>query len=405
MPDFVWRARSSAGMVVKGEMTAPNEFAVMARLKRMKFEKIKVKKKPKDIFENVPFLQPKVPTKEIVIFTRQFATMIDAGLPLIQCLEILANQQQNRTFKKVLTEVKQSVEGGNTLADSLKKHPKIFDELFVNLVRAGETGGVLDTILRRLSTFLEKSEALKRKVKGAMVYPAVMLVVAVAVVAILLVFVIPVFKEMFAGAGQKLPAPTLFVIGLSEFARNYILYMIAVAGLVGYGVRRYYNTPSGKLLFHSLALKTPGVGDLIQKVAVARFCATLGTMLSSGVPIMDALAVTAKTAGNLVVERAVMSARKAVSEGRFMADPLTETGVFPGMVIRMIAVGEATGALDAMLAKISEFYESEVDTAVQSLTQLLEPIMIVFLGGVCGGLVIAMYLPIFSMAGAISGAR
>jgi type IV pilus assembly protein PilC len=405
MPDFVWKARSSAGMVVKGEMTAPNEFAVMARLKRMKYVNIKVKKKPKDLFENVSFLQPKVPTKEIVIFTRQFATMIDAGLPLIQCLEILANQQQNRTFKKVLTEVKQSVEGGNTLADSLKKHPKIFDDLFVNLVRAGETGGVLDTILRRLSTFLEKSEALKRKVKGAMVYPVVMLIVAVAVVAILLVFVIPVFKEMFAGAGQKLPAPTLFVIGLSEFVRDYIIHMIVVIGLVVYGLRRYYNTPSGRLVFDSLALKTPGLGDLLQKVAVARFCSTLGTMLSSGVPIMDALAVTARTAGNQVIEKAVLSARKAVSEGRFMADPLMETGVFPGMVIRMIAVGEATGALDAMLAKISEFYESEVDTAVQSLTQLLEPIMIVFLGGVCGGMVIAMYLPIFSMAGAIAGAK
>ena len=405
MPDFVWKARSAAGMVVKGEMTAPNEFAVMARLKRMKYVNIKVKKKPKDLFENVSFLQPKVPTKEIVIFTRQFATMIDAGLPLIHCLEILANQQQNRTFKKVLTEVKQSVEGGNTLADSLKKHPKIFDDLFVNLVRAGETGGVLDTILRRLSTFLEKSEALKRKVKGAMVYPVVMLIVAVAVVAILLVFVIPVFKEMFAGAGQKLPAPTLFVIGLSEFVRDYIIHMIVVLGMVVYGLRRYYNTPSGRLVFDSLALKTPGLGDLLQKVAVARFCSTLGTMLSSGVPIMDALAVTARTAGNQVIEKAVLSARKAVSEGRFMADPLMETGVFPGMVIRMIAVGEATGALDAMLAKISEFYESEVDTAVQSLTQLLEPIMIVFLGGVCGGMVIAMYLPIFSMAGAIAGAK
>ena len=405
MPEFVWKARSSAGMVVKGEMTAPNEFAVMARLKRMKFVNIKVKKKPKDIFENVSFLQPKVPTKEIVIFTRQFATMIDAGLPLIQCLEILANQQQNRTFKKVLTDIKLSVEAGNTLADSLKKHPKIFDELFVSLVRAGETGGVLDTILRRLSTFLEKSEALKRKVKGAMVYPVVMLIVAVAVVAILLVFVIPVFKEMFAGAGQKLPAPTLFVIGLSEFVRDYIFYMIVVVGFASYGLRRYHNTPNGRILFDSVALKMPGLGDLIQKVSVARFCSTLGTMLSSGVPIMDALAVTAKTAGNVVVEKAVMTARKAVSEGRFMADPLMETGVFPGMVIRMIAVGEATGALDAMLAKISEFYESEVDTAVQSLTQLLEPIMIVFLGGVCGGMVIAMYLPIFSMAGAIAGAK
>lgn len=405
MPDYVWKAKSVAGMFAKGEMTAPNELAVMAKLKRMKYVNIKVKKKPKDLFENVAFLQPKVPTKEIVIFTRQFATMIDAGLPLVQCLEILATQQENKTFKKVLTEVKQGVEGGSTLADSLKKHPKIFDDLFVNLVKAGETGGVLDTILRRLSTFLEKSEALKRKVKGAMVYPIVMILVAVAVVAILLVFVIPVFKEMFAGAGQQLPAPTLFVIGLSEFVQNNIWFMLIGAGLLTYALRKYYHTSQGRLFFDSLALRVPGIGNLIEKVAVARFCSTLGTMLSSGVPIMDSLAVTAKTAGNVVIENAVVTARRAVSEGRFMADPLLETGVFPNMVVRMIAVGEATGALDAMLAKISEFYESEVDTAVQALTQLLEPVMIVFLGGVCGGMVIAMYLPIFSMAGAVGGGR
>jgi len=392
-------------MFAKGEMTAPNELAVLAKLKRMKYVNIKVKKKPKDLFENVAFLQPKVPTREIVIFTRQFATMIDAGLPLVQCLEILSSQQENKTFKKVLTDVKQSVEGGSTLAESLKKHPKVFDALFVNLVKAGETGGVLDTILRRLSTFLEKSEALKRKVKGAMVYPIVMILVAVAVVGILLVFVIPVFKEMFAGAGQKLPAPTLFVIGLSEFVQNYIWFMLIGAGFLTYALRKYYHTSQGKLFFDSMALRVPGLGNLIEKVAVARFCSTLGTMLSSGVPIMDSLAVTAKTAGNVVIENAVVNARRAVAEGRFMADPLMETGVFPNMVVRMIAVGEATGALDAMLAKISEFYESEVDTAVQSLTQLLEPVMIVFLGGVCGGMVIAMYLPIFSMAGAVSGGR
>jgi type IV pilus assembly protein PilC len=405
MPDFLWKAKSVAGMVAKGEMTAPNELAVMAKLKRMKYVNIKVKKKPKDLFENVAFFQAKVPTKEIVIFTRQFATMIDAGLPLVQCLDILAAQQENKTFKKVLADVKQNVESGNTLAESLKKHPKIFDELFVNLVKAGETGGVLDTILRRLSAFVEKSEALRRKVKGAMVYPIVMLLVAVAVVAILLVFVIPVFKEMFAGAGQQLPAPTLLVIGLSEFVRSYILFMVIGLGFLIYGMRRYYHTSQGKLFFDAIALRVPGLGNLIEKVAVARFCATLGTMLSSGVPIMDALAVTAKTAGNVVIENAVLNARRAVSEGRFMADPLMETGVFPNMVVRMIAVGEATGALDAMLAKISEFYESEVDTAVQGLTQLLEPVMIVFLGGVCGGMVIAMYLPIFSMAGAVSGGR
>ena len=403
MPEYVWKAKSVAGKILKGEMSAVNESAVMLNLRRMRYSDIKVKKKSKDLFENIKFLQPKVQTKEIVIFTRQFATMIDAGLPLLQCLEILAGQQENKTFKKVLAEVKQSVESGNTLADSMKKHPKVFDDLFVGLVRAGETGGVLDTILRRLSTFLEKSEAVKRKVKGALIYPAVMLLVAVAVVAVLLLFVIPVFKEMFAGAGQKLPGPTLLVIGMSEFLQKYIIYIVIVLVAAFFAVRKYYRTNKGRLLFDRIALRLPGIGNLLEKVAVARFCSTLGTMLSSGVPIMDALEVTAKTAGNLVLENAVMSARKAVAEGRFIADPLMETGVFPGMVVRMIAVGEATGALDAMLAKISEFYEGEVDVAVQALTQLLEPIMIVFLGGVCGGMVIAMYLPIFSMAGAISG--
>ena len=403
MPEYVWKAKSVAGKILKGEMSAVNESAVMLNLRRMRYSDIKVKKKSKDLFENIKFLQPKVQTKEIVIFTRQFATMIDAGLPLLQCLEILAGQQENKTFKKVLAEVKQSVESGNTLADSMKKHPKVFDDLFVGLVRAGETGGVLDTILRRLSTFLEKSEAVKRKVKGALIYPAVMLLVAVAVVAVLLLFVIPVFKEMFAGAGQKLPGPTLLVIGMSEFLQKYIIYIVIVLVAAFFAVRKYYRTNKGRLLFDRIALRLPGIGNLLEKVAVARFCSTLGTMLSSGVPIMDALEVTAKTAGNLVLENAVMSARKAVAEGRFIADPLMETGVFPGMVVRMIAVGEATGALDAMLAKISEFYEGEVDVAVQALTQLLEPIMIVFLGGVCGGMVIAMYLPIFSMAGAVSG--
>ncbi len=403
MPEYVWKAKSVAGKILKGEMSAVNESAVMLNLRRMRYSDIKVKKKSKDLFENIKFLQPKVQTKEIVIFTRQFATMIDAGLPLLQCLEILAGQQENKTFKKVLAEVKQSVESGNTLADSMKKHPKVFDDLFVGLVRAGETGGVLDTILRRLSTFLEKSEAVKRKVKGALIYPAVMLLVAVAVVAVLLLFVIPVFKEMFAGAGQKLPGPTLLVIGMSEFLQKYIIYIVIVLVAAFFAVRKYYRTNKGRLLFDRIALRLPGIGNLLEKVAVARFCSTLGTMLSSGVPIMDALEVTAKTAGNLVLENAVMSARKAVAEGRFIADPLMETGVFPGMVVRMIAVGEATGALDAMLAKISEFYEGEVDVAVQALTQLLEPIMIVFLGGVGGGMVIAMYLPIFSMAGAISG--
>jgi type IV pilus assembly protein PilC len=405
MPEYVWKARTSAGNFITGEMMEVNESVVTTKLRKMNYADIKVKKKPKDLFANIELLQPKVTTKDVVIFTRQFATMIDAGLPLVQCLEILASQQENKTFKKILTSVKQSVEGGSTFADALKAHPKVFDQLFVNLVHAGETGGILDTILRRLAVFLEKSQALKRKVKGAMVYPAVVVTIAVAVVTVLLVFVIPVFKTMFEGAGQKLPAPTLVVLAMSDFLQRYILYMLIVAAILGYAIRRFYHTEKGRLLIDRIALSTPVIGMLLKKVAVARFCATLGTMISSGVPILDALEITAKTAGNVVIENAIMNTRTAIAEGRTIAEPLMETGVFPGMVVRMIAVGEATGALDAMLAKISEFYDEEVDAAVEALTQLMEPIMIVFLGGVCGGLVIAMYLPVFSMAGAIGGSH
>ncbi|MEW6137571.1 MAG: type II secretion system F family protein [Thermodesulfobacteriota bacterium] len=402
MPEFVWRAKTTAGNVIKGEMSEVNEAVVLTKLRKMNYTDIKVKKKPKDLFENISFFQPKVTTKDVVIFTRQFATMIDAGLPLVQCLEILASQQENRTFKKVLTNVKNTVEGGSTFAEALKDHPKVFDELFVNLVHAGETGGILDTILRRLATFMEKAEALKRKVKGAMVYPAVVITIAMAVVTILLLFVIPVFASMFEGAGQKLPGPTLFVMNLSEFMQKYFLYIFICIGILIFLFRKFYQTNKGRLVVDRLLLRAPVFGVLLKKVAVARFCSTLGTMISSGVPILDALEITAKTAGNVIIEAAIMNTRSAIAEGRTIAEPLMETGVFPGMVVRMIAVGEATGALDAMLAKIAEFYDEEVDAAVEALTQLMEPIMIVFLGGVCGGMVIAMYLPVFSMAGVVS---
>ncbi len=402
MPEFVWKARTSAGNVIKGEMSEVNESVVATKLKRMNYTDIKVKKKPKDLFANIEFFQPNVTTKDIVIFTRQFATMIDAGLPLVQCLEILASQQENTTFKKVLSAVKGSVEGGSTFADALRQHPKVFDSLFCNLVHAGETGGILDTILRRLSQFMEKSEALKRKVKGAMVYPIVVLIIAVGVVGILLVFVIPVFKEMFAGAGQSLPGPTLLVLAMSEFSQKYFLHIVVLIVLFVLGMRRFYAWPKGRWILDTMSLKAPVLGDLLRKVAVARFCATLGTMISSGVPILDALEITASTAGNVVLEKAIMNTRSAIAEGRTIAEPLMETGVFPGMVVRMIAVGEATGALDAMLSKIAEFYDEEVDAAVEAMTQLMEPIMIVFLGGVCGGMVIAMYLPVFGMAGAVT---
>lgn len=403
MPEYIWKAKTTAGNIITGEMNEVNESVVVTKLSKMNYTDIKVKKKPKDLFENIALFQPKVTTKDIVIFTRQFATMIDAGLPLVQCLEILAGQQENKTFKRVLTAVKSDVEGGSTFADSLKKHPKVFDELFVNLVHAGETGGILDTILRRLSVFLEKAEALKRKVKGAMVYPAVVITIAGGVVVVLLVFVVPVFKEMFEGAGQALPAPTQFVLSLSNFVKNYVIYLLVAIGLLIFAFRKFYSTDKGRFLVDRAVLRAPVFGLLIRKVAVARFCATLGTMISSGVPILDALEITAKTAGNKIIENAIMNTRTAISEGRTIAEPLMETGIFPGMVVRMIAVGEATGALDAMLAKIAEFYDEEVDAAVEALTQLMEPIMIVFLGGVCGGMVISMYLPVFSMAGVVSG--
>jgi type IV pilus assembly protein PilC len=279
----------------------------------------------------------------------------------------------------------------------------VFDDLFVNLVHAGETGGILDTILRRLASFLEKAEALKRKVKGAMIYPAVVITIALSVVVVLLVFVIPVFKEMFEGAGERLPGPTLLVMAMSDFLQRYVIHMLVILGIIIFAFRRFYRTEKGRWTVDAVALRSPVFGLLLKKVAVARFCSTLGTMISSGVPILDALEITARTAGNVVIERAIMNTRTAIAEGRTIAEPLMETGVFPGMVVRMIAVGEATGALDAMLAKISEFYDEEVDAAVEALTQLMEPIMIVFLGGVCGGMVIAMYLPVFSMAGVMSG--
>jgi type IV pilus assembly protein PilC len=404
MPEYVWKAKTSIGNVITGEMEEVNEQVVATKLKKMNYTSIKVKKKPKDLFENVSFLQPKVGTKDVVIFTRQFATMIDAGLPLVQCLEILSSQQENPTFKKVLADIKSKVEGGSTFADALRNHPKQFDDLFVNLVHAGETGGILDTILRKLATFLEKNEALKRKIKGAMVYPAVVLSIAVGVIVLLLVFVIPVFKSMFEGSGGSLPLPTQMVVNASEFMQKYWLYMLGIGVILGIILKKFYDTEKGRFLMDRAMLRAPVLGDLIRKTAVARFCATLGTMIASGVPILDALEITAKTAGNKIIEEAIMGTRVAIAEGRTIAEPLMETGVFPGMVVRMIAVGEATGALDAMLAKISEFYEEEVDTAVEALTQLMEPIMIVFLGGTCGGMVISMYLPVFSMAGAISGA-
>ena len=401
MPVYKWAGVNRAGKKVKGEMEAPDEEAVKTILRRQRIEPTKVKKAPKDLFENVTFLKQKVTEKDVVLFTRQFATMIDAGLPLVQCLDILAGQMDNKTFKQVIRKIKQDVESGATFADALKKHPKVFDELFVNLVAAGEVGGILDTIMNRLAAYIEKVMKLKKKVKGAMVYPVVVLVVAVAVVAVLLLFVIPIFKKMFEDMGGGLPAPTQIVIDISEWVKSYFLFIVAVVVVLIVALNRFYATRRGRALIDDLMLRIPVIGDLLKKVAVARFTRTLGTMIQSGVPILDGLDIVAKTAGNKTVEAAILKTRASIAEGRTIADPLAESGVFPAMVVQMIAVGEATGALDAMLSKIADFYDEEVDAAVDALTSLIEPFMMIFLGATIGGLIIAMYLPVFKLAGTV----
>jgi type IV pilus assembly protein PilC len=403
MAVFVWEAATKRGEVKKGEMDATDENVVRGQLRRQGFKSINVKKKPKDLAEYLPFLKEKVKEKSIVVFARIFSTMINAGLPLIQCLELLAQQEENKTFSKIITTVKEDIEGGSTLHDALKKHPAVFDELFVNLVAAGESGGILDVILIRLSNYMEKAMKLKSKVKSAMTYPAAVLVISVAVVALLLIKVIPVFKELFEGMGGQLPGPTQFLVNASQFMQSYFLYMIVGVALFVYLFRRYYRTAKGRFTIDSLVLKAPVFGPLIKKVAVAKFTRTLSTMLGSGVPILEGLSIVSKTAGNVIVENAIMKTRQSISEGKTIAEPLAETDVFPPMVVQMIAVGEATGALDAMLAKIADFYDDEVDTAVDNMTALLEPFMMVFLGGIVGGMIIAMYLPIFKMASVVAG--
>jgi type IV pilus assembly protein PilC len=403
MAVFVWEAETKRGELKKGEIDAADENVVRGQLRRQGFKSINVKKKPKDLAEYLPFLKQKVKEKNIVVFARIFSTMINAGLPLIQCLDLLAQQEENKTFSKIITTVKEDIEGGATLHDALKKHPFIFDELFVNLVAAGESGGILDVILIRLSNYMEKAMKLKSKVKGAMTYPAAVLVISVAVVALLLIKVIPVFKEMFEGMGGQLPGPTQFVVSASQFMQSYFLYMIIGIVLLVFLFRRYYRTAKGRYTIDALVLKAPVFGPLIKKVAIAKFTRTLSTMLGSGVPILEGLNIVSKTAGNVIVENAIMKTRQSISEGKTIAEPLAETDIFPPMVVQMIAVGEATGALDAMLAKIADFYDDEVDAAVDAMTALLEPFMMVFLGGIVGGMIIAMYLPIFKMASVVAG--
>lgn len=405
MATFVYSGKTASGDARKGEIQAENLATATAALRRQQIIASTITEKKGFSLSGLSLagLGKSVKTKDIVIFSRQFATMIDAGLPLVQCLEILASQQENAEFKKVLIDVKSSVEGGSTFADSLRKHPKIFDPLYVNLIAAGEVGGILDTILNRLSGFLEKSEKLKGKIKSAMTYPVVVIIIACLVVSGLLIFVVPIFEEMFAGFGQALPAPTQVVVNLSNILKKAWYAIIGGIGAIIFGVNRAYKTPKGRKAIDGFLLKVPVVGDLIRKTAVARFTRTLGTMLSSGVPILESLDIVAKTAGNVVIEEAVMKARMSLSQGKTLAEPLIETKVFPGMVTQMIAVGESTGALDAMLSKIADFYEDEVDAAVDALTSLIEPMLMAFLGVVVGGLVIALYLPIFNIAGAAGG--
>ncbi len=399
MPKFTYSARPATGGEIRsGEVDLKTKEEVMDHLRRQKLIPVSVREKPKEF--SLTFGSG-VKTREIVIFTRQFATMINAGLPLVQSLDILAEQTENAQLQKVIRDVLYDVESGNTLADAMGKHPKVFSKLFVSMVSAGEAGGILDTILLRLATFLEKADALSRKVKGAMVYPGVVFTVAAGAVAILLIFVIPTFQDMFAAAGVALPLPTQVVIAMSAFLQAYWWAIIAVAVGAFFAFRAYYATDNGELVVDRILLNIPVLGDLQRKAAVARFTRTLGTLVSSGVAILEGLEITAKTAGNRVIQDAVMNSRSSIAGGDTISGPLKESKAFPPMVVQMINVGEQTGGLDEMLEKIADFYDDEVDNAVTALLSVMEPIMIVVLGVVVGGMIVAMYLPIFDMVGAV----
>ncbi len=400
MAVFEYTAKNAtSGQILKGTMDVPSRDEVIAYLRKNRMILVSVREAPKAL--SLPFPTKGVSTRDVVIFTRQFATMINAGLPLVQSLTILAQQTENKALKEVTKQVVYDVEAGNTLADALDKHPKAFTKLYVNMVAAGEAGGILDTILLRLATFLEKNDALVRKVKGAMVYPAVIISVAVIAIAVLLIFVIPTFQGIFASVQMDLPLPTRIVIAASDFLLRFWYFIIGALILGGFAFRSYYATPAGKKQIDGMALRSPVIGDLLRKSAVSRFTRTLGTLISSGVSILDGLEITAKTAGNRVIHDAVMQSRQSIAGGETIAGPLQASGVFPPMVISMISVGEQTGGLDEMLSKIADFYDSEVDVAVSALLSLMEPIMIVVLGVIVGGMVVAMYLPIFDMVNAV----
>jgi type IV pilus assembly protein PilC len=404
MATFAYVGRSKQGAVKKGEIPAKTRDEATALLRQQGIVVTTIQEKAAKGGGFSLSFGTGITDKDIVVFTRQFATMINAGLPLIQCLEILSTQSENKNLAKALGEVKLDVEGGSTFADALRKHTKIFDELYVNMIHAGEVGGLLDTILGRLAVHIEKTMKLKARIKSAMFYPAAIMVVAVIVVTALMIFVIPTFAKMFAEMSQgkaALPGPTQLVIDMSNFMQSNFVYMAIAAGLAVYGIKRYYRTPKGRVVMDGLFLKLPVVGDLIRKASVAKFTRTLGTLITSGVPILEGLNITAKTSGNKVVEAVIVGARQSISEGKTVADPLSKSDVFPKMVIHMISVGESTGALDAMLGKIADFYEEEVDQAVATLTSLLEPMMMCFLGVVIGFIVVAMYLPIFKMGSVV----
>ena len=406
MAIFLWEGKTAQGRVLKGEIEASNLEAVFAILRDRRIRpipnRIREKGRGLDAEIKIPGFGEKLKARDLSVFTRQFATMIDAGLPIVQCLDIQTQQSESKVLRNTLRAIKQDVEGGSTLAEALRKHPKIFDDLYVNMVEAGEAGGVLNAILNRIALFIEKANKLKKKVKGAMIYPCTIIGVAIVVVAILLIFVIPVFAELYGSMGKALPAPTQITINISNWVRANCLYMVfAIVGII-IAIRFYYQTENGRMNIDRLLLRLPVVGDLLRKVAVARFSQNMAILLSSGVPILDGLAITARTAGNRVIEKAIMESRVSISQGRTVAEPLRESKIFPPMVCQMVAVGEHTGGLDNMLRKVAELYEDEVDDAVANLTALMEPMIMVILGVILGGLVISMYLPIFQLGSVVS---
>ncbi len=403
MAVYTWTGRTRQGANKKGVLEAGDKDGVMAQLRAQGILPVSVKEKPKNIEDVFTFLQPKVTTKDLVVFTRQFAVMIDAGLPLVQCLQILGDNHENATFKRIIGAVRADVESGQTFAEALSRHPQVFDDLFVNLIAAGEVGGILDTIMNRLATQLEKADKLARQLRGAMVYPATVSTVAVIVIILLLVKVIPVFQKMFEDFGGELPGPTAMVIAISEWLQAYVGYGIAITVMSVMAFKAAYRKSLAfRYQVHRMNLKLPVFGAIIKKVAVARFTRTLGTMIASGVPILDALDITAKTAGNMLIEEELQNCRAAISEGKTLAEPLQDSTIFPPMMVQMMAVGEETGSMEVMLTKIAEFYDDEVDVAVGALTSMLEPIMMVFMGGSIGTILVAMYLPIFKIADAIN---